>query len=109
MINDLYGLYDQKSDHDAIHDILSRMIEYALSHFRTEEAYFERFNYPDRRHHEREHSAFSKKVLEFNKKFDDNESELTEVMLDFLIDWLVNHILHSDKAYMKHLNQNGVF
>ncbi len=49
--------------------IVNGLIGYVGIHFSTEEKYFAQFNYPETDQHIQEHKAFSAKVDDFAKKF----------------------------------------
>jgi hemerythrin-like metal-binding protein len=60
--------------------------------------------YPEAAHHREEHKKLTKTVIEFKAKFDQGTIALTVPVMTFLEDWLVNHILCSDKAMGQHLS-----
>ena len=99
MINDLNLAMNTGKSRKMLGSVLSDMIEYAQIHFQTEEEYFARYNYVEKSKHEREHGGFISKVFDFNEKFDQNKEEITTEVLDFLSNWLVNHIKGSDMKY----------
>lgn len=88
-------LYDK---YDEIVMILGRLKEYTIHHFRDEEEYMERIGYEGLAAQQRAHQAFVDKLNEINldEVDDDQQSYLTE-LVDFLLSWLVNHILKVDK------------
>jgi hemerythrin len=53
--------------------------------------------------------AYSVSVIEIdNQHRDKNSSALTYKLINFLREWLVNHILVSDKEYVKCFKENGL-
>ena len=91
-----------------IGNVLNELINYTAVHFKTEEKYFNQFNYPDSIAHKLEHSNFVNKVLTFKKEFDEGRQSMTIDVLNFLVSWLKNHILISDKNYSNFFNENGL-
>ena len=78
-----------------IHDLMS----YAVYHFDTEEKLMVENTYPvdDKQQHFQEHRGFSAKVASLHQHVSQGELISREELLEFLNDWLINHIMHSDK------------
>jgi hemerythrin-like metal-binding protein len=83
------------------HDVLLFRVDQLLAgvgdHFRDEEQIMIEREYPDLDLHKAEHDFLLAQVLQFRTRFAANEEDLTETMLDFLRDWLRDHILISDR------------
>ena len=108
MINNLHNAMLQGKGKNALGQIINGLTGYIDDHFSTEEDYFNRFRYPDRRSHVSEHAEFTKKVHEFRQKVLADRQNVTIEMIDFLYDWLTNHILVRDKQYEQFLHDQGV-
>ncbi|MFQ5475278.1 MAG: bacteriohemerythrin [Candidatus Nanoarchaeia archaeon] len=78
------------------------------NHFSTEEKYFKEFCYPEAETHIKEHDKFRKKVASLSGKCKKKEIESSFETIDFLEDWLINHILEVDKRYTKCFNEHGL-
>jgi hemerythrin-like metal-binding protein len=101
-INELYeAVVDKKADAKA-KEIIVKMQNYALFHFETEEAYFKKFNYPETLQHISEHRSFVKKTGEF-KEIADGNHPVTFRIVQFLKEWIGNHIQQVDKRYVSFL------
>jgi hemerythrin-like metal-binding protein len=83
-------------------------VAYAGTHFRTEEKYFEQYEYPDRDNHKQAHVAFTQKVAAFKSEFDAGKRMLSMEVMNFLSDWLQTHIKGVDKKYGPFLNAKGL-
>ncbi len=84
--------------YDKIMSILDRLKEYTIHHFHDEEEYMERIGYDGLAAQQRAHQAFVDKLKEVNlDDVDDNQQEYLTELVDFLLSWLVNHILKVDK------------
>jgi len=68
----------------------------------------ERFKYEGYAAHKRAHEAFVQKVLTVVEAFKAGRAGVTLDVLNFLRDWIVEHILKVDKKYSDCLNTNGV-
>ncbi|HAN19103.1 MAG: hypothetical protein A2X13_02585 [Bacteroidetes bacterium GWC2_33_15] len=108
LLNKLYDAFMKKEHSTIIGDIIQELTDYASYHFGTEEKYFKRFNYKESEKHLSEHKIFTEKVNEFKKEYEKNKSALTFTIINFLRDWLKNHILISDKKYSDFFAQNGI-
>lgn len=88
--------------------VLSELFTYAENHFQTEEQYFEKYAYPDAAQHVMQHNDFRKKVSELKTKFDSGNLLVTVELLNYLYDWVGQHILKTDMKYSDFLNSKGV-
>jgi hemerythrin-like metal-binding protein len=93
---------------DVIGPILSDLLSYTAFHFATEEKLFQEYVYPDYPLHKKEHDNLSNKVKAFISDFRTGKIALTIDVMNFLKDWLRNHILGSDKKYGPFLINKGV-
>ncbi len=108
MINDLNDAMKKGKGKDILGKILEEMVRYAMTHFSTEETYFDRYQYPEASKHRAEHAAFVDKVKQFKSDYEHNRVGLSIEILNFLSDWLVKHIQGSDKRYGLFFNQKGL-
>lgn len=108
MVNDLHSAMMEGRGKDVLGGTLADLVDYTVTHFATEEAYFDRFGYPGSVEHKAQHQGFVEKVADFKQGFDEDRLMVTLDVMDFLSTWLVEHIKVSDKAYGSFLNQRGV-
>ena len=80
----------------------SQASEYAITHFRTEEEYMKKANYPDFDAHKKEHQDFLAEVKSAFNKFKESDSPPIGLAI-FLKKWLLNHIAVTDKLYTPYL------
>lgn len=93
-----------KYDHIVV--ILKELRDYTIKHFADEEAYMESINYKKLFTQKIEHNAFVEKLNEFDfDTIDENQDSTIIDLLNFLNDWLVNHILEKDKL-IPHVSDN---
>ena len=64
--------------------------------------------YPDYPHHKDEHEALIRRVKEFGRKLEQGQISLTIETSNFLSDWVRNHILKEDKAYIPFFKTKNV-
>lgn len=100
--NEAYELLHEEftpDKYDNISDILEKLREYTKKHFADEEAYMESIHYKRLFTQKVQHQAFIEKLEEFDlEHMQDAEDQDEQIMniLNFLTDWLINHILHVD-------------
>jgi hemerythrin len=108
LINDLSDAMKEGKGKEALDKIIAGLVQYAKTHFATEEKYFDKFGYSDAVLNKQEHNVFVEKVTEFKKDFDDGNQLLSIPILSFLRDWLANHINASDMKYSGFFNEHGL-
>lgn len=109
LMNELYSTAFQGGAKEKLAEILNKLVDYTNLHFQTEEKYFEQFQYELTAEHEKLHNELKVKVATFVERFRvEGESIIAELM-DFLEDWLVDHLENQDKKYTKCFNEHGLF
>jgi len=104
----LFGLADKaymllKDDftldkYDKIVHILEELKAYTIFHFKSEEEYMQSINYKRLFTQKIEHAEFIKKLEAIDlRHIDENQDEGLVKILNFLNDWLTEHILKTDK------------
>lgn len=85
--------------YDNMCDILEKLKEYTIMHFEHEEQYMESIGYKKIFSQKIQHEEFKEKLeaIDLDEVDEDPETAIQEI-LTFLTDWLVNHIMHMDKA-----------
>lgn len=101
--NDLHDAMSQGKGKEVIGRTLDSLVEYTKTHFQDEEKLMEKYKYPLLSAHHLEHMGFVKKVLEFQNQFAAGTATLTVPLMTFLKDWLINHILKTDKQYAPYI------
>ena len=108
MVNDLHDAMQQKRSKEAIGQILNGLAEYTVNHFADEERSFSQTHYPEEAQHKQLHKKLVDQVVELMGKFNSGQTLLTQDVITFLQDWLINHIKGVDKRYGPHLTKNGI-
>jgi hemerythrin-like metal-binding protein len=105
LVNGLYDAVTYGSGRDELGKVLEGLAEYVHYHFAHEEDLFERTNYPGTERHRLQHRALTTTVAEI---YEDYKSGSTDILpmqvLEFLKNWLYEHILGSDRAFGVYLN-----
>ena len=70
---------------------------YVEEHFGLEEIYMQKFGFPDFKKHQREHLAFRQKFKDFQTTGLDGEKTVGSDLLWMMMDWIMKHIMVTDK------------
>lgn len=108
MLNELHDAMLKGASAEHLGGILNGLVEYTAYHFAHEEAMFAQTHYPDAEAHIAEHKALVDQVLAFKAKFEAKQASINMELMKFLKDWLVKHILGSDKKFGPHMVENHV-
>jgi len=108
LINELHTAMSSGRGKDVAGQVLRRLTDYTVSHFRAEEALMEKYNFPGLASHRAEHKALTDKVLAFKKDFEAGTGVVTPQLMTFLQRWIKDHIQGVDQRYSDFLNANGV-
>jgi len=84
--------------YDKIVEIVEELKEYTIFHFKSEEEYMESINYKRLFTQKIEHEKFIKDLDGIDlRHLDQNQDDSLVKMLNFLNEWLTEHILGNDK------------
>ena len=108
LINELNAAMRQRRSDAVLVGVLERLKQYTVKHFATEEEFFDKFGYPDAPAHKKAHRDLVEKVLAFEAGLKSGRAKVTMEIMRFLKDWLVGHIMGTDKRYAPFLNGKGV-
>ena len=84
--------------------IMSELVAYARTHFSHEESYMLEIGYANRESHIAQHRQFEAKLAEVDfhvleASTIDDQVDVLKDLLDFLGDWLINHIISEDMRF----------
>ncbi|HLF98492.1 MAG TPA: bacteriohemerythrin [Methylococcaceae bacterium] len=87
------------SDHATIFGLVDDLADYAHYHFEHEEELMRQASHDVLHYvkHKAEHKEFFDKVLEEHEKVKNDPAAASGELLDYLVEWLSEHILYSDK------------
>lgn len=91
---------DGIDQYDDIKRLLKELHNYTLYHFGKEEELMEKADYIGLPNHRFQHKIFIKKLEEVNlDEIDENQKDYTMDLLNFIANWITNHIMKIDKEY----------
>jgi len=109
LINQLADAMTQGKSKVALGGILDELVHYTVYHFADEEKLLAQRHYPELSTHQSDHIQLTTQVADYQSQFRAGKLALSFDLMNFLRDWLANHIQISDKKYGVFLNQHGVF
>jgi hemerythrin-like metal-binding protein len=107
MLNELFDAMQQGQGKVVMGKVLDGLIGYTATHFATEEKLFDRHDYPDSEAHKQQHKKLVEKVNAFHEAFQAGNTKVSAELMQFLKEWLMNHILGADKLYSGFLVKRG--
>ncbi len=108
VINELLDAISTKSTEENLGHIIESLIQYKIFHFGTEEKYFKEFNYEETDDHVKKHREFNEKLTEMKAKYPTYTVEFAFELIDFLEDWLIDHLMVVDQKYVKCFHEHGL-
>jgi methyl-accepting chemotaxis protein len=103
LINTLYGAMRKRAGKSVLGPILDELSQYTVQHFKEEERLMAEAGYAELDGHQRVHEKLVAQVLDFKQQFEAGSATVTLDLMNFLSDWLVNHIKGVDRKYVSTL------
>ncbi len=108
-INEANKRLSKESSLEMLEDITRDLLSYAIYHFETEEEMMQDYDYKafsqeEYETHMKQHRDFSAQVVAVRESIKVRDPISKEALIDFLTDWLINHINNTDKrlaAFLK--------
>jgi len=108
ILNDLHAAMLKGQAQSLTGPLLRKLLEYTNTHFKAEEAMMATAKYPGLAEHKIKHRDLVKQVEDYVARYERGEITLNLHLLNFLRDWLYNHIQKVDKEYSSCLNERGM-
>jgi hemerythrin len=108
LINKLNQGIMEKQGRQILDWALDEVVEYTMTHFKTEEDLMRDHGYPALAEHKGQHDAMAAKLAEFRKRYETGQEDLSMEVLMVLIDWLHEHLGASDSKLKPYLCDKGV-
>lgn len=99
LVNKLNHAVMTGSAKKTMEEILKSLVNYTKIHFKHEEDYMVLYGYPEYEKHKKEHEDLTDQVMDFYTRYQEGKAVFSLELMNFLKDWLTNHILISDKKY----------
>ncbi len=103
ILNRLIDHQDAKTKSELLNNIIYELLQYIDNHFKYEEDFFKRMNYPKLEEHKQLHHKFSKQLAMFCADMSKQKPNITLELISFLSDWAKEHIQKADLDYKNYL------
>lgn len=108
LINKLHDSATSSDNKAVIENVLAELANYTVYHFFAEEEAMYDSGYPEAKQHADEHLKLTEQTFELIHRFNNSQDVNLSEVLEFLIKWLKNHILFTDKKYSSFFNEKGI-
>ena len=108
LINKLQEAMAQGQARTLVPDVLKELVNYTKTHFKNEESYMAKFDYPAYPQHKKLHDEFVEKVKSLIEDYQKNSLTLSIQIGNFLSAWITDHIHQVDMEYSAFMNEHGL-
>jgi methyl-accepting chemotaxis protein len=108
IINKLYDGFGRHLDKKQMRKIVNELVDYTVYHFGVEEDIFQKIGYKETTEHNLQHKMFVDKIKQFAEEVELGDMAISIDITEFLKNWLINHILKTDKRYVETFKANGI-
>jgi hemerythrin-like metal-binding protein len=106
-LNSLYTEIPNETE-ATLEKAFAELENYALYHFATEEKYFDEFKYEGAEEHKMAHAGFKQTIDGFRKRMSAERMQVTSELVDYLEDWLTDHLVEMDQKYISCFREHGL-
>ena len=93
---------------ETLRQALANLVCYMKMHFRREERILKVHRYPLYEAHKAQHDSFARQILEFTGDYETEKRDITADVVTYLRQWIVSHVMSSDRKYAAYLQERGV-
>ena len=107
LINAVYNSLSLGSSKEQLGMVLKDLVDYTVWHFGFENKMMAEYNYPDKESHMKLHRDFIAEIKKLESRYDSGEDIMGVNVLEFLKDWLSDHIMKIDTRLGAYLESKG--
>jgi hemerythrin len=108
ILNELHDAMLRGHGKDLTEPLLRDLVAHTRDHFSAEEAMMATVDYPGLAEHRAQHLELTTKVESYVARFARGDITLNLHLVNFLRDWLTNHIRNEDRAYSSSMIAHGM-
>ena len=108
LANRLHDSITVRAQQGVMSSLLNDLLKYTIFHFGHEEGFMLQYGYPGYGKHKMEHEALVRKVEDYIEQVSQGKTSISLSLMGFLKEWLVNHIMGSDKDYVEFFAKKGI-
>ncbi|MCB1157470.1 MAG: hemerythrin family protein [Leptospiraceae bacterium] len=103
LLNTLHATFSLGEEKNVLLKALDALIEYTIFHFDTEERLFEKYSFPQKIQHQKEHNKLAEEIIGLRMKLEAGSAILTIKVLEFIHSWLEQHTMNSDRKFGEYI------
>jgi hemerythrin len=108
LINQFYNAFREGKANEFLDTVYKEILLYTDYHFASEEKYMKQYNYPDLEAHKVLHTGFIDKINDMLSEYKSGKLTISYELMNFLRDWLLNHINGTDMDYAKYFREQNI-
>lgn len=108
LINRLFDAMSLGKGREVMDSVFDELSSYTRVHFQTEERLMVVYGYTGYEEHKKKHELLIEQVNDLKSKFQAGDRKITLEVVDFLKEWLLNHIQKEDQKYKAHFAERGL-
>lgn len=106
LMNELNNAMLYEKGKNEIMRIVKGLVDYTEYHFNYEEGLLKKHGYADFDNHKKLHVKFVDQIKDVQRELERGEKEMSKDILDFLKNWLIQHIMGTDTKYVDLFKRN---
>lgn len=108
LINKLAATRGGTASHETVQEVVLGLRDYVRTHFVVEEELMRVYKYPGYEAHKKLHKEFFDKVEQLYQDTLSGELIVMNFLVDFIKNWLVEHVLKVDMDYVGFIPKDGI-
>jgi hemerythrin len=108
LLNRLGQVASRLEEKKAVDETLMALVDYVRGHFAYEEGLMLEHGFASMKSHAEAHGRLTERLRKMIARQDENSTLTIEELMAFLRQWLISHILHTDRALGTALNVKGI-
>jgi hemerythrin len=109
LIGELDKVMTLGTDRESLDRVIRELNVYVREHFTAEERLMQRHGYPALAQHAAQHEAFMDKLLHLELDHLGGRVDISRELLDYLENWLTEHVGGFDLAYAAYFRETGAY
>jgi len=108
LLNDLHNAIADNHSQTIMGRVVASLVDYTQNHFRREEGLMDQHHYWGASSQKAQHREFLAKITDVQRRFHQADDQRLGIeVLNFLRNWLIDHILQEDKPLGVFLKEKG--
>ena len=107
LINAVYKSLESGSSKEKLGMVLKDLVDYTVWHFGFENKMMTEYNYPEKDSHMKLHRDFIAEIKKLEERYNSGEDIMGVNVLEFLKNWLSDHIMKIDTKLGAYLESQG--